>query len=57
MNGKEGEAQKHTDSKMGVDRREEGSANAVVSVLFVGYMSAIVLTEFLCKSRSMILTR
>ncbi len=57
MNGKEGEAQKHTDSKMGVDRREEGSANAVVSVLFVGYMSAIVLTEFLCKSRSMTLTR
>src|SRR5712691_6172985 len=41
INGKEGEEQKRTDSKMGVNRREEGSANAVVSVLFVGDVSTI----------------
>ncbi len=51
INGKEGEEQKHTDSKMGVDRCKEGSANAVVSVLFVGDVRAIVVTEFLCEAK------
>ena len=46
-----GEEQKHTNSKMGVDRREKESANAVVSMLIVGDVSAIVVTEFLCEAK------
>ena len=51
INGKEGEEQKNTNSKVGVDRRKEGSANAVVSVLFEGDVSTIVVTEFLCEAK------